>query len=164
MEQRDEEDGSERRGAGGVRQGRRRGRGVAARGAPGRRARGSAEMGVCFRARAARSPGSVPLDLDRGGGQRDRERRGGGIVGGVGWIGARVSGGCGVMGNGGGRLGLCPVGPVGGGPGRLGRLAQWGAWPSLLYFFRLLFFCFIFCIFFLLFIFCSVLFFLYNSL
>ena len=73
MEQRDEEDGSERRGAGGVRQGRRRGRGVAARGAPGRRARGSAEMGVCFRARAARSLGSVPLDLDRGGRGTERD-------------------------------------------------------------------------------------------
>ena len=163
MEQRDEEDGSERRGAGGVRQGRRRGRGVAARGAPGRRARGSAEMGVCFRARAARSPGSVPLDLDRGGRGTERD------VGAESWeewggSGLGFRGGCGVMGNGGGRLGLC-LGRLGG-----GGLAGWAVWPSggggllSFIFFCLLFFCFIFCIFFLLFIFCSILFFLYNSL
>ena len=125
MEQRDEEDGSERRGAGGVRQGRRRGRGVAARGAPGRRARGSAEMGVCFRARAARSPGSVPLDLDRGGRGTERD------VGAESW---EEWGGSGLGFVGGGGGGIC--GERWAGRGRLadwaGQLASWASWLSWL--------------------------------
>ena len=105
------------------------------------------------------------IQIGSGGERRGEERLGGGGEWGSGWRGGVRVWVVGDMGNGGGRLGLCPVGPVGGGAWPAGPSGPVGGGGLLSFiFFCVLFFCFIFCIFFLLFIFCSVLFFLYNSL